>query len=112
MIAPGMVTTNVELAGYRIAESLGVVRGIVVRSRGIGGNLVGTFMTIFGGNSAIYSNLCEDARQHAYTLMVDHAAERGANAIVGFRYDATELMQGLTEVLAYGTACRMEKIHG
>ena len=110
MIKPEMVTTNFDLTGYRIVESLGIVRGIIVRSRGIGGNMVGGFMTIFGGKSVIYSNMCETARQHAYDAMIEHAAERGANAVIGFRYDATELMAGLTEVLAYGTACKVEKI--
>ena len=110
MIPAQFVTTNFDLAGYRIVESLGVVRGLIVRSRGIGGSFVGSFMTIFGGNNTIYSNLCEDARQHAYELVLQHAAERGANAVIGFRYDATELMPGLTEVLAYGTACKVEKI--
>ena len=110
MIAPKMITSNFDLAGYRIVESLGVVRGIIVRSRGIGGSFLGSLMTIFGGNNVIYSNLCETARQHAFEAMVMHAEEHGANAVIGFRYDATELMPGLTEVLAYGTACRVEKI--
>lgn len=110
MIPDTMVTSNFDLAGYRIVESLGVVRGLIVRSRGIGGNIVGGLLTIFGGNNVIYSKLCEDARQHAFEAMIAHAAERGANAVIGFRYDATELMPGLTEVLAYGTACKVEKI--
>lgn len=110
MIPAANVTTNFELTGHRIVESYGIVRGLIVRSRGIGGNVIGSFMTIFGGNNTIYSNLCEDARQHAFDLMLQHAAERGANAVIGFRYDATELMPGLTEVLAYGTACKVEKI--
>lgn len=110
MIPQQNVTSAFELPGYRIAESLGIVRGIIVRSRGIGGNFVGSLLTIFGGNNPVYSNLCEDARQHAYELMLQHAEEKGANAIIGFHYDATELMPGLTEVLAYGTACKVEKI--
>ena len=110
MITPQMITSNFELAGYKIVESKGIVRGIIVRSRGIGGSFVGNLMTIFGGNNVIYSNLCETARQHAYDAMVQHAEEHGANAVIGFRYDATELQPGLTEVLAYGTACRVEKI--
>ena len=110
MIPASQVTTNFTLDGYRITESLGIVRGLIVRSRGIGGSFVGSLMTIFGGNNTIYSNLCEDARQHAFDLMLQHAAERGANAVIGFHYDATELMPGLTEVLAYGTACKVEKI--
>ncbi len=93
-----------------MTESYGIVRGIIVRSRGIGGNFIGGLLTIFGGNNVIYSNLCEDARDHAYTLMLRHAESHGANAVIGFRYDATELMPGLTEVLAYGTACKVEKI--
>ena len=112
MIKPEMVTTNFDLAGYRIVESLGIVRGIIVRSRGAGGNLVASFMTLFGGNNVLYSRMCETAREHAYDLMIAHAAERGANAVIGFRYDATELMAGLTEVLAYGTACKVEKTNG
>ncbi len=110
MIRPDMVTTNFELAGYKIADSLGIVRGIIVRSRGIGGNFVGNLLTIFGGNNVIYSKLCEDARLHAYEAMLQHAAAHGANAVIGFRYESTELMPGLTEVLAYGTACKVEKI--
>ncbi len=110
MIAANRVTTNLVLDGYRITESLGIVRGIIVRSRGIGGSFIGNLMTIFGGNNAIYSNLCESARQHAYDAMIEHAASMGANAVIGFRYDATEMMPGLTEVLAYGTACKVEKI--
>jgi len=103
------VTSNFELAGYQIIESLGIVRGIIVRSRGIGGSTIGSLMTIFGGNNKIYSTLCEEARQHAFALMLEHAQAMGANAVIGFRYDATELMPGLTEVLAYGTACKVEK---
>ena len=110
MIPAANVTSNFELPNYRITSSLGIVRGIIVRSRGIGGNFVGSLMTIFGGNNVIYSNLCEEARQHAFSLMLEHASAMGANAIIGFRYDATELMPGLTEVLAYGTACNVERI--
>lgn len=109
MIPAANVTTALELPGHRITQSLGIVRGIIVRSRGIGGNFVGQLLTIFGGNNIIYSNLCEDARQHAYDLMIRHGEEKGANAIVGFHYDATEVMPGLTEVLAYGTAVKVEK---
>lgn len=107
MIPVQNVTTAFELDGHRVTESLGIVRGIIVRSRGIGGNFVGGLLTIFGGNNVIYSKLCEDARQHAYDAMLQHAAERGANAIIGFRYESTELMPGLTEVLAYGTAVKV-----
>ena len=109
MVAPNFVTTNFTLEGYRIVESLGIVRGIIVRSRGVGGSFVGGLLTIFGGNNAVYSNLCETARQHAYDQMVEHALAHGANAVIGFRYESTELMPGLTEVLAYGTACKVEK---
>ena len=112
MIPAANVTSALELPGYRVTGSLGIVRGLIVRSRGIGGNFIGGLLTIFGGNNVIYSNLCEDARQHAYDLMVEHAAESGADGIIGFRYDATELMPGLTEVLAYGTAVKLEKHHG
>jgi uncharacterized protein YbjQ (UPF0145 family) len=109
-IAPKFVTTNFQLDGYRIVDSLGIVRGITVRSRNIFGNFFGMLMTIFGGNIAGFEALCDTARQHAYAKMIQHAEDEGANAIIGFRYDATELMQGLTEVLAYGTACKVEKI--
>jgi len=98
------VTTALELPGYRIERSLGVVRGIVVRSRSIVGNFVGGLQTLFGGNISIYTRLCEQAREQAYREMCEHAAALGANAIIGMRYDATELMAGLTEVLCYGTA--------
>lgn len=110
MLDTTLVTSANELPGYRIVASGGIVRGIIVRSRGIGGNFVGQLLTIFGGNNAIYSNLCEDARKQAFDLMLQHAHEKGANAIIGFRYDATEMMPGLTEVLAYGTACKVERI--
>ena len=110
MIPHNNITTNFQLDGYRMIESLGVVRGITVRSRNIFGNFFGMLMTIFGGNIVGFENLCDTAREHAYLKMIQHAEEKGANAIIGFRYDATELWQGLTEVLAYGTACKIEKI--
>lgn len=97
-----------ELPGYHIAENLGVVRGIVVRSRSIIGNLGASFQTIFGGNITLYTELCERAREDAFRLMVTHAAELGANAIIGVRYDANEVAAGVTEVLAYGTAVLVE----
>ncbi len=109
MVAASLVTTAFTVDGYRIVESLGIVRGIIVRSRGVGGNFIGKLLTIFGGNNTIYSNLCESARQHAYDQMVEHARALGANGVIGFRYESTELMPGLTEVLAYGTACKLEK---
>ena len=110
MLTPAQVTTNLELPGHKIIASLGIVRGIIVRSRGVGGSLIGNLMTIFGGNNTIYGTLCEEARQHAYDQMIAHAEAHGANAVIGFRYESTELMPGLTEVLAYGTACKVERI--
>jgi uncharacterized protein YbjQ (UPF0145 family) len=103
-----MVTTALTLPGYRVAQNFGVVRGIIVRSRSIVGNFFGGLQTIFGGNITIYTNLCEQARSDAYRLMCKHAEDHGANAIVSMRYDATELMPGLTEVLCYGTAVFVE----
>jgi uncharacterized protein YbjQ (UPF0145 family) len=99
-----MVTTALSLPGYKLVSNLGVVRGITVRSRSVVGNFFGGLQTIFGGNISIYSNLCEQARTEAYSLMCQHARQSGANAIISMRYDATELMPGLTEVLCYGTA--------
>ena len=101
---PSMITSAFELPGHTIAKNLGIVRGITVRSRSIIGNLVGGIQSLFGGNITIYTNLCEQARSEAFTLMCEHAEQLGANAIVGVRYDATEVMSGLTEVLCYGTA--------
>ena|SRR5215467_12172766 len=103
-----MVTTALAIPGYRIIRNLGVVRGITVRSRSIVGNFFGGLQTLWGGNITIYTNLCERARSETYQLMCEHAAQRGANAIVSMRYDATELMAGLTEVLCYGTAVVVE----
>jgi len=105
-----MVTTAFELPGYRIARSLGVVRGITVRSRSIVGNFLGGIQTIFGGNITIYTELCEQAREETYRDMVKHARQLGANAIIGMRYDATDVMTGLTEVLCYGTAVVVEPL--
>jgi uncharacterized protein YbjQ (UPF0145 family) len=99
-----MVTSAFELPGYLIARNLGIVRGITVRSRSVVGNLFGAIQSLFGGNITIYTNLCEQARSEAFALMCEHADQMGANAIVGARYDATDLMAGLTEVLCYGTA--------
>ena len=99
-----MVTTGLSLPGYKIVRSLGVVRGLTVRSRSIIGNFFGGIQSIFGGNITIYTNLCEQAREETYRLMCEHAEKHGANAIIAVRYDATELMAGLTEVLCYGTA--------
>jgi uncharacterized protein YbjQ (UPF0145 family) len=105
-----MITTSTTLEGYKIVRQLGLVRGITVRSRSILGNMAGGFMTIFGGRSAIYTELCENAREEALQLMILHARELGANAIISMRYDANDVMSGLTEVLAYGTAVVVERI--
>ena len=103
-----MVTTAFTLDGYKIVRSLGVVRGIVVRSRSLFGNIGAGLQTLVGGNITLLTNLCEKTRQDAFDLMLQHAAELGGNAVVGARYDATEVMQGVTEVLAYGTAVFVE----
>jgi uncharacterized protein YbjQ (UPF0145 family) len=107
---PSMVTTALDLPGYRIVRSLGVVRGIVVRSRNIFATMGAGLQTILGGNITLYSNLCEKTRQDAFLMMMEHAAQHGANAVIAARYDANELMQGVTEVLAYGTAVLVEKL--
>lgn len=104
-----MVTTAFTLDGYRIARNLGLVRGIIVRSRSIVGTIGASLQTLVGGNITLLTNLCEKTREHAFELMLQHAAELGANAVVGMRYDATEVMQGVTEVLAYGTAVYVER---
>jgi len=104
-----LLTTSTMLEGYKITKQLGLVRGITVRSRSILGNMAGGFMTIFGGRSSIYTELCENAREEALQLMISHAKDIGANAIISMRYDANEVMSGLTEVLAYGTAVVVEK---
>jgi uncharacterized protein YbjQ (UPF0145 family) len=105
-----MVTSALELPGYRIVRNFGIVRGIVVRSRSVIGNLGAALQTIVGGNITILTDLCEKTREDAYELLLQHAAAHGANAVVGFRYDATEVMSGVTEVLAYGTAVTAERI--
>jgi uncharacterized protein YbjQ (UPF0145 family) len=110
MVAHTMVTTQFELDGFRVVRNLGVVRGIVVRSRSIFGTLGASLQTIIGGNITLLTNLCEKTRSDAFNLMLEHAAQLGANAVVGARYDATEVMQGVTEVLAYGTAVFVEPI--
>jgi uncharacterized protein YbjQ (UPF0145 family) len=102
------VTTALELPGFRVKRNLGVVRGIVVRSRSIVGTIGASLQTLVGGNISLFSNLCEQTRLDAFDLMIQHAAQLGANAIVCARYDATEIMQGVTEVLAYGTAVVVE----
>ncbi len=104
-----LVTTNIQLDGYRVVKNLGVVRGIIVRSRSLVGNIGAAFQILFGGNISLYTNLCERTRGDAYELMIRHAEELGANAVLAFRYDATEIASGVTEVLAYGTAAVVEK---
>ena len=99
-----MVTTGFAIDGYKTARTIGIVRGITVRSRSIFGTLGGTLQTLVGGNISLFTSLCEKTRAEAFDLMLQHAAELGGNAVVGARYDATEVMQGVTEVLAYGTA--------
>ncbi|CAM5768973.1 hypothetical protein LMIY3S_02679 [Labrys miyagiensis] len=106
-----VVTTN-DLAGYRITRHFGVVRGITVRSRSVIGNLGGAIQSVFGGKLSVYTNLAETARQEAYELLVQHAQDLGANAVIAMRYDANEIMEGITEVLAYGSAVQVEPIHG
>ncbi|HEY1490535.1 MAG TPA: YbjQ family protein [Verrucomicrobiae bacterium] len=103
-----LTTTAFELSGYRVVKSFGVVRGIVVRSRSIIGNFGASIQAIFGGNISLYTDLCEQAREEAFNKMILHAGELGANAVVGVRYDATEIAQGITEVLCYGTAVAVE----
>jgi uncharacterized protein YbjQ (UPF0145 family) len=107
-VSPQMVTTAFELPGYRIRQTLGVVRGIVVRSRNLFVNIGAAFQTLVGGNITAWSNLCEQARAEAFAIMMQHATEIGANAVIGARYDATEISSGVTEVLAYGTAVVVE----
>lgn len=107
---PANITTAFELPGYRIVRNLGIVRGITVRSRSVVGNMVGGLQTIFGGNITVYTELCEHARQEAFDLLIQHAAQMGANALVGVRYDANDVMDGVTEVLAYGTAVVVEPL--
>ena len=108
LLEDSMVTTANEIPGFRVVRSLGIVRGITVRSRSIVGNFFGGLQTIFGGNITIYTELCEQARRETYRDMVQHARQLGANGVIGMRYDATELMAGLTEVLCYGTAVVLE----
>lgn len=104
-----LITTSNELEGYKIVKHLGLVRGVTVRSRSVLGNIAGGFQSLFGGQLSIYVELCENAREEAYQLLIQHAQVMGANAIIAMRYDANEIMQGITEVLAYGTAVVVEK---
>ena len=108
MIESAFVTTVTEIPNYRVSKNLGIVRGIVVRSRSIVGNIGATLQTLLGGNITIYTELCERARADAHRLMVEHASDLGANGIIGVRYDANEIAPGVTEVLAYGTAVNLE----
>lgn len=105
-----LLTTSTNLEGYKVTKQLGLVRGITVRSRGLAGNMAGGFMSLFGGKSTIYTDLCENSREEALRLMIDHAKEAGANAVINMRYESNEVMQGMTEVLAYGTAVCVEEI--
>ena len=107
-----LVTTGFELPGHRIVRNIGVVRGIVVRSRSLVGAIGASLQTLLGGNITLYTQLCERARADAHQLMVEHAAQLGANAIIGVRYDANEITAGVTEVLAYGTAVQVDVFRG
>jgi uncharacterized protein YbjQ (UPF0145 family) len=107
---PTFVTTAFELPGYRIVQNLGVVRGIVVRSRNVFATLGGRLQTLAGGDITVFTELCEKTRQDSFAMMTLHAAQLGANAVIAARYDATEIMQGVTEVLAYGTAVIVERL--
>jgi uncharacterized protein YbjQ (UPF0145 family) len=104
-----MITTAFELPGYKIVRNLGLVRGITVRSRSILGTIGASLETLVGGNITLFEEMCEKTREEALELMMQHAVERGANAVIGMRYDANEMMQGVTEVLAYGTAVQVER---
>lgn len=108
MIPHQNVSTTFDLPGMRVKRNLGVVRGIVVRSRSVFGTIGASLQTLVGGNISLFSDLCEQTRNDAFEIMLQHAAELGANAVIGMRYDATEIMQGVTEVLAYGTAVVVE----
>jgi uncharacterized protein YbjQ (UPF0145 family) len=105
-----IVTTTNDLVGYRVTEHLGLVRGVTVRSRSVIGNFGAAVQSIFGGNISIFTRLAEHARQEAYELMVEHAEQMGAHAVLAMRYDANEITDGVTEVLAYGTAVKVERV--
>src|SRR5437016_11305968 len=111
-VNPQLITTANELPGHRLSKNLGIVRGIVVRSRSIVGNIGASLQTLLGGNITLYTELCERARADAHRLMVEHAGQLGADAIIGVRYDANEITPGVTEVLAYGTAVHVEAFRG
>ena len=108
-ISPHLVSTTNEIPGHRVVRSFGIVRGIIVRSRSVIGNVGAALQTLVGGNITIYAELCEKAREDAFELMLRHAATMGANAVVGMRYDANEVAAGVTEVLAYGTAVQVDR---
>ncbi|HXT07177.1 MAG TPA: heavy metal-binding domain-containing protein [Roseiarcus sp.] len=109
-MAPEMVSLSFELPGYRVVRNVGVARGIVARSRSVVGNVAGAFQTLFGGNITVYTNLCEQARAQAYRMMCEHAEANGANAVIMMRYDATEIISGVTEVICYGSAVVVEEV--
>ena len=109
-VVHSMVTTAFTLEGYRISKNLGLVRGIIVRSRSVFGTIGANLQTLVGGDISIFTNLCEETRQHAFDRMLEHAGQMGANAVIGVRYDATEVAQHVTEVLCYGTAVEVEKV--
>ena len=109
-VNPGMITTAFELPGYKVVRTLGLVRGVTVCSRSVLGTLGASLQTIVGGNITLFEEMCEKTREEALDLMMQHAAGHGANAVIGVRYDATEVMQGVTEVLAYGTAVQVERV--
>jgi uncharacterized protein YbjQ (UPF0145 family) len=109
-VNPNMVTTAFELPGYRVVKSFGLVRGVTVRSRSIFGTIGASLETLVGGNITLFEEMCEKTREESLAVMMQHASEHGANAVIGMRYDATEVMQGVTEVLAYGTAVQVERI--
>lgn len=109
MVNTNLITTSTHLEGYKITKQLGVIRGITVRSRSIFGNIAGAFLSMLGGKNSIYTELCEKTRQEAFDYMIAEANQLGANAIINVRYDANEVMAGITEVLAYGTAVYVEK---
>ena len=110
MVDHQLVTASNQLEGYKITKHLGIVRGITVRSRSLFGNIAGGFQTLFGGQITIYVELCEKTRQEAYDHLIQHANERGANAVINLRYDANEVMNGVTEVLCYGTAVQVVNV--
>jgi uncharacterized protein YbjQ (UPF0145 family) len=105
-----LTSTVFDIEGYKIVKNIGIVKGIIVRSRSVFGNIGGALQSLFGGNITLFTSLCEKTRSEAYELMLKQAEELGANAVIGVRYDATELLSGITEVLCYGTAVKVERI--